>query len=76
VDKFYYNKGIINSKKKDFKKALNDFNIAIQLNNKEPKYYFKRALIQIKLDQKDNACNDFRIYKKMGGTLKNKINCN
>ena len=72
----YYTRAQIYCKIKDYKSAIIDYSKALELNNQQPKYYLKIALLEIKLNEKSNACNDLMLYKKYGGKLKIKLNCN
>jgi tetratricopeptide (TPR) repeat protein len=55
----YSERGYMNFKKGDYKKALEDYDRAIKLDNKEPEFFLNRGLIKEKLKDPGGAFDDY-----------------
>ena len=60
------NRGIALLKMSEFEKAIQDFNSAIEKNDKVPQAYFNRANAYVNLDMPDKACKDMRSAAELG----------
>ncbi|MDB5256081.1 MAG: hypothetical protein JWM14_776 [Chitinophagaceae bacterium] len=64
----YYNRGMFYNERKDYKKALLDFDYCIQLNPKDGEAYFQKALIQLEMQNQAEACESLKQALKAGNT--------
>ena len=64
----YYNRAFVKYKLQDFNGAVDDYNMAIQLNPEIPDLYYNRGLLLFFLSQKVAACQDFSKAGELGVT--------
>ncbi|MBC7487747.1 MAG: tetratricopeptide repeat protein, partial [Cytophagaceae bacterium] len=62
----YYNRGMFYSQRKDYKKALLDFDYCIQLNPKDGEAYLQKALILLEMQNQPEACEALKEALKVG----------
>jgi tetratricopeptide (TPR) repeat protein len=62
----YYNRGMFYSERKQYKKALMDFDSCIQLNANDNEAYLQKALMLLELDQKAEACEALKKSEALG----------
>jgi len=55
----YHNRGIVYTDNKEYEKALNDFNCAINIDNKYAKAYHSRGLLYADMKQYEKAIDDY-----------------
>lgn len=62
----YYNRGMFYSERKQYKKALIDFDYCIQLNPKDSEAHLQKALVLIELQQQSEACEALKKAEALG----------
>ena len=62
----YYNRGMFYTERKDYKKALLDFDYCVQLNPKDGEAHFQKALILLEMQKQSEACDALKQALKAG----------
>jgi len=62
----YYNRAMFYNERKDYKKALLDFDYCIQLNPKDGDAHFQKALILLEMQNQSQACDALKQALKFG----------
>ena len=62
----YYNRGMFYTERKEYKKALLDFDYCVQLNPKDGEAHFQKALILLEMQKQSEACDALKQALKAG----------
>lgn len=62
---FYYRRGFVYQELGEYQAALNNYQMAINLDSLHPEYYFYKGLVHKKLSELDQCLSHMQTAKKM-----------